>query len=70
MPSIKIIASLGGAAIAVATVAGCGSSSDGQVDFAKLPPPSQAEIDRAKTKAPIKARPKFGSPAKSDINKP
>jgi hypothetical protein len=57
-------------ACALEVVAGCGGEPEGQTDLAKQPLPSQAVIDAAKAQAPSKARPKFGSPPRSEMRKP
>ena len=61
----RVVCSLGGAAFALGTIVGCGGSSDEKVDLAKLPPPSQEAIDRAKAQPLPKGRPRFGAPPKS-----
>jgi hypothetical protein len=58
------------AACALSVVAGCGGEPDGQTDLAKLPPPSQDAIDRAKKQAPPKALPRFGSPPRAATANP
>jgi hypothetical protein len=63
--SIRLVA-----ACALEVVAGCGGEPEGQTDLAKQPLPSQAVIDAAKAQAPSKARPKFGSPPRSEMRKP
>ncbi len=61
---------LGLAVLALAASAGCGGDPEGQTDLAKLPPPSQQVIDRSKAARVPKARPKFGSPPKSEMGIP
>jgi hypothetical protein len=70
MRSNRIVAALPGGMFVLATITGCGGEPEGQTDLAKLPPPSQAVIDAAKAQAPSKARPKFGSPPRSEMRKP
>jgi hypothetical protein len=71
MRSNHILAGLQGVVLALATISGCGGEPEGQTDLAKLPPPSQAVIDAAKEQAARPtARPKFGSPPKSEMGKP
>jgi hypothetical protein len=69
MRSNKIVSALRGAAIALVTSTGCGGDSAEQTDLAKLPPPSQAVIDAAKTQPSPKGRPKFGAPPRSELLK-
>jgi hypothetical protein len=61
---------LGVGAFALGAITGCGGDPAGQTDLAKLPPPSQAVIDRAKAAPLPKSRPKFGSPPKSEMGVP
>ena len=70
MRSSRIRSGLHGGVLALATITGCDHGSDGQTDIAKLPPPSQEVLDAAKVQAPQKARPKFGSPPRSEMGKP
>ncbi len=61
---------LGVAAFTWAASTGCGGDPVGQTDLAKVPPPSQQVIDRAKAMPLPKSRPKFGSPPKSEMGPP
>jgi len=61
---------LGVAAFAMVASTGCGGDPAGETDLAKLPPPSQAVIDRAKAAPLPKSRPKFGSLPKSEMGIP
>jgi hypothetical protein len=71
MRSNRILTGLQGVVLALATVTGCDGGSEGQTDLAKLPLPSQAVIDAAKAQAARPtARPKFGSPPRSEMGKP
>jgi hypothetical protein len=70
MRSNRVLTGLQRVVLALATISGCGGEPEGQTDLAKLPAPSQAVIDAAKTQAPPTARPKFGSPPKSEMVKP
>ncbi len=70
MRSRKMALALGLAAMAFGTVEGCGGDSDGEAELAKLPPPSSGSTGRAQLQPPPKAKPKFGSPPKSQMVPP
>jgi hypothetical protein len=63
----RILSGLHGGMLVLATITGCDDGSNGETDIAKLPPPSQESLDAAKTQARPNARPKFGSPPKSEM---
>jgi hypothetical protein len=67
MRSRKIQQIVGGAAVLLGASCGCGADPAGETDLAKLPPPPQAIVDRAKAAPVPKAPPKFGSPPKSQM---
>jgi hypothetical protein len=71
MRSIKLALMLGLAALAFAACEGCGGNPDGPAELAKLPPPSSSSTGRAQSQPPPpKAKPKFGSPPKSQMAPP
>ena len=57
------------AAFALGAAIGCGNDPADQTDLAKLPPPSQQEIDRAKAIPQPKSKLKFGAPPRSEIQR-
>jgi hypothetical protein len=66
----KMALALGLAALAFGAVEGCGGEPAGEAELAKLPPPSSGSTDRAQLQPPPKAKPKFGSPPKSQMVPP
>ncbi len=60
---------LGMAALAFGAGEGCGGDPGGQAELAKLPPPPPRSAGRAQSQPP-KAKPKFGSPPKSQMAPP
>ncbi len=55
------------ASFALGAAIGCGDDPANKTDLAKLPPPSQAVLDREKTVPRPKTKLKFGAPPKSEL---
>ncbi len=66
MRSSKIVFMQCIAVLCIGACAGCGDNSGGQAELAKLSTPPGAS-EEAKAQPPPKAKPKFGSPPRSEM---
>jgi hypothetical protein len=69
MRSNRALLALLGAALALATAAGCGGGESGQTDLAKLEPPATVASGKAASK-PMPPPPRLGSPPRSKTPPP
>jgi hypothetical protein len=67
MRSRRVRSAFCGVAVVLGASVGCADDPGGATDLAKLPPPSQGVVDRAKALPLPKSPPKFGSPPKSQM---
>jgi hypothetical protein len=69
MRSRQIVSLFWIAALCLGACTGCGGDPDRPAELAKLSPPPPRATEKARTK-PLPARPKFGSPPKSQMIPP